>query len=70
MGRLAKPVVGGLVSTLAASRVKGIKDDTDRDLSPPWILALTAVCLLIAAYLAYTFARATVLHCVGMLPRN
>src|SRR3954467_9370583 len=39
LGRLARPVVGGLVATLAASRAKGIKDDTDRDLSPPWIYA-------------------------------
>jgi putative OPT family oligopeptide transporter len=61
LGRLARPVVGGLVATLAASRAKGIKDDTDRDLSPGWIYALTTVCLAIAAYLAFTFARSTVL---------
>ena len=58
---LAKPVIGGLVSTLAASRAAGTRDDTDRDLSPPWILALTAGCLLVAAWLAFTFARSTVL---------
>jgi putative OPT family oligopeptide transporter len=58
---LAKPVVGGLVSTLVASRSASTEDDRDRDLSPPWILALTAACLLIAAWLAFTFARATVL---------
>jgi putative OPT family oligopeptide transporter len=34
-------------------------DDRDRDLSPGWILGLTAVCILIAAYLAYTFALST-----------
>ena len=39
---LAKPVVGGLVSTLAASRARATGDDLDRDLSPPWIYALTA----------------------------
>jgi len=61
LARLAKPVVGGLVSTLASSRSKDMKDDLDRDLSPGWILALTAVCLLIAAYLAFTFLRPTVL---------
>ena len=61
LARLAKPVVGGLVSTLAASRAAGIKDDRDRDLSPPWIIALTIACLLIAGYLAYAFARSTVL---------
>jgi len=61
LARLAKPVVGGLVSTLASSRSKDMKDDLDRDLSPGWILALTVVCLLIAAYLAFTFLRPTVL---------
>ena len=61
LARLAKPVVGGLVSTLAASRSASTEDDKDRDLSPSWILALTAACLLIAAWLAFTFARSTVL---------
>jgi putative OPT family oligopeptide transporter len=59
LARLAKPVVGGLVSTLAASRAKDTGDDTDRDLAPPWILALTAACLVIAAWLAFGFARST-----------
>ena len=61
LARLAKPVVGGLVTTLAASRSKQTADDRDRDLSPAWILALTVACLAIAAWLAFTFARATVL---------
>jgi len=61
LARLAKPVVGGLVSTLAASRVAGTRDDRDRDLSPAWILALTAACLAITGWLAFTFARSTVL---------
>lgn len=61
LAKLAKPVVGGLVSTLAASRAKDSGDDLDRDLSPPWIFALTAVCLIITAWLAFTFARSTVL---------
>lgn len=60
LARLTKPVIGGLVSTLAASRVDS-GDDLDRDISPPWIIALTIVCLLIAAYLAFTFAKSTVL---------
>jgi putative OPT family oligopeptide transporter len=59
--RLAKPVVGGLVSTLAASRAKAIADDRDRDIPPSWILGLTAVCLVISGWLAYTFASSTVL---------
>ena len=59
LARLAKPVVGGLVSTLAASRAVATSDERDRDMSPGWILGLTAVCLVIAAYLAYTFALTT-----------
>ncbi len=59
--RLAKPVGMGLVSTLAASRAAAGGDDSDRDLSPRWIIALTAGCLLIAGWLAYGFARSTVL---------
>jgi putative OPT family oligopeptide transporter len=61
LARLSKPVVGGLVSTLRASRAVATGDDLDRDLSPPWILALTALCLVIAAWLTFTFARSTVL---------
>ena len=60
LARLAKPVLGGLMATLAARRVERT-DDTDRDISPPWIHALTIVCLVISAYLAFTFARSTVL---------
>jgi putative OPT family oligopeptide transporter len=59
LATLAKPVVGGLVSTLAASRAKGIRDDRDRDLSPRWIGVLTALCLILSAWLAFSFARST-----------
>ncbi|MEA2762765.1 MAG: hypothetical protein QOD47_2049 [Gemmatimonadaceae bacterium] len=59
--RLAKPVMGGLVSTLVASRAVATADDTDRDIPPSWIYVLTAGCLIITAYLAYTFAKSTVL---------
>jgi putative OPT family oligopeptide transporter len=58
---LAKPVMGGLVSTLVASRAAATSDDRDRDISPPWIFTLTAVCLIIAAWLSFTFAKSTVL---------
>lgn len=61
LARLAKPVISGLVSTLAASRSVKTDDERDRDISPPWILALTAVCLIIAAWLAFSFAKSTVL---------
>jgi putative OPT family oligopeptide transporter len=61
LARLAKPVVGGLVSTLASSRKTEREDDRDRDLPASWIIILTIACLLLAGYLAFTFARATVL---------
>ena len=61
LARLAKPVISGLVSTLAASRAAATSDDRDRDISPPWIFALTAGCLVIAGWLAFSFARSTVL---------
>jgi putative OPT family oligopeptide transporter len=61
LARLAKPVGSGLVSTLVAARTSRAQDDRDRDVSPSWILALTAACLLTAAWLAFTFARSTVL---------
>lgn len=61
LARLAKPVVGGLVSTLAASRAGGVNDERDRDLSPGWILVLTIVCLLVTGALAFAFARSSVL---------
>ena len=59
--KLAKPVVGGLVSTLAASRVADSADDLDRDLAPSWIFILTGICLVIAAWLSFSFAKSTVL---------
>ena len=59
--RLTKPVVGGLVSTLAASRAATTGDETDRDMSPGWILGLTVACLALAGWLAYAFAQSSVL---------
>ena len=56
---LAKPVVGGLIATLASSRATASGDDLDRDLPSSWIYALTAVCLAIAAWLAFAFLRST-----------
>src|SRR5690349_654030 len=61
LARLAKPVVGGLVSTLASSRKTEREDDRDRDLPASWIIILTIACLLLAGYLAFSFARVTVL---------
>ncbi|HEX6650897.1 MAG TPA: oligopeptide transporter, OPT family, partial [Pyrinomonadaceae bacterium] len=61
LAKLANPVVGGLITTLAASRTKGAADDRDRDLSPGWILVLTLGCLLVSGWLAFSFARSSVL---------
>jgi putative OPT family oligopeptide transporter len=61
LATLTRPVVGGLVSTLVASRTDHGADDRDRDISPGWILALAAGCAVIAGWLAYNFARSTAL---------
>jgi putative OPT family oligopeptide transporter len=61
LARLAKPVVGGLIATLSPARGRAGLDDRERDIPPTWIGALTAVCILIAAWLAWSFARSTVL---------
>jgi putative OPT family oligopeptide transporter len=59
LAKLAKPVVGGLVSTLSASRAAAAAADTDRDLPATWILGLTAACLLLAGWLAAQFLSST-----------
>ena len=59
LAKLTRPVVSGLVTTMAASRAAAETDERDRDLAPFWIVVLTAVCLAIAAWLMFTFMRAT-----------
>ena len=61
LARLARPVVAGLVSTLSASRAAATGDDRDRDLSPRWIIAIAFGCAVLAGWLAFSFARSTVL---------
>lgn len=61
LARLTRPIIQGLVSTLVARGSADVEDYSDRDISPPWIVALTVACLAIAAWLAFTFARSTVL---------
>lgn len=61
LARLTKPVVGGLITTLTPSRSTAAVPDTERDISPPWIIGLTAICVAIAAWLAWSFASSTVL---------
>jgi putative OPT family oligopeptide transporter len=59
LATLAKPVIGGLVSTIKSSRGGATGDERDRDLEPAWIGMLTVVCLAIAGALAYAFAAAS-----------
>jgi len=61
LATLAKPVVAGLVSTLRASTAVATGDDLDRDISPPWIVGIAVACMLVTAWLAYTFASASAL---------
>ncbi len=63
LATLAKPVMAGLVGTLRSSQntasgaLQGMAagDDRDRDISPAWIIALTAVCLVVTGLLAWSF---------------
>ena len=59
LAKLAKPVVGGLISTLASSRAAATGDERDRDLEPGWIVGLTVVCLALSAALVWTFVSGT-----------
>jgi putative OPT family oligopeptide transporter len=59
LAKLARPVVRGLISTLVASRSKTVADDGDRDLSPPWIVGLTVICLVLTGILAASFVAGT-----------
>ena len=65
LAKLAKPVVGGLVSTLAASRAVKTGDERDRDLEPGWIVGLTVVCIALSAALVWTFIAGTPLAASG-----
>ena len=68
LAKLAQPVVGGLISTLSASKATATGDETDRDLSPAWILGLTVACLVLAGWLSVQFLSATPLAgSAGML---
>jgi putative OPT family oligopeptide transporter len=59
LAKLARPVVSGLVSTIAASRATATGDERDRDLSAGWIIGLTILCLAVSAWLALTFVAGT-----------
>ncbi len=59
LAKLAKPVVGGLISTIASSRATATGDELDRDLSRGWIIGLTIACLALSAWLAVSFVGGT-----------
>jgi putative OPT family oligopeptide transporter len=61
LAKLARPVVAGLMSSIASSRGASAADPRDRDLPGAWIIGLTAASLAVAAALAWRFAAATVL---------
>jgi putative OPT family oligopeptide transporter len=61
LARLAKPVVGGFISTMRASNAKATGDELDRDISLPWILMLTVASLAVSGALAFTFAKSSIL---------
>ena len=57
--KLARPVVVGLVGTLAAARANAAAsgDQRDRDLGGGWIAGLTLACLALSAAVIFSFAR-------------
>jgi putative OPT family oligopeptide transporter len=59
LAKLAKPVVGGLVSTIASSRATATQDERDRDMSSGSIIGLTIACLALSGWLAADFVRGT-----------
>jgi putative OPT family oligopeptide transporter len=60
--KLAKPVVGGLLSTIASSRATATNDERDRDMSPGSIIGLTVACLALSGWLAVRFVSGTPLE--------
>ena len=59
LAKLAKPVVGGLVATIASSRATATGDERDKDLGPGWIVGLTVACLVLAGWLSIRFVAGT-----------
>jgi len=68
LAKLARPVVTGLISSVASSRAAGggAADDRDRDLPPSWIIGLTIACLVVTAWLTFQFVGPTVLASHGV----
>jgi putative OPT family oligopeptide transporter len=61
LAKLVRPVVGGLVATMASSHAVATGDDRDRDLSPTWIVGLTVACFVVIGWLTLRFVGETAL---------
>ncbi|HEY4441207.1 MAG TPA: oligopeptide transporter, OPT family, partial [Candidatus Elarobacter sp.] len=63
IGRLAGPVVGGVVSSLRSSRARGTGEDTrpltEQDIPFPTVVLISAVCLIPIAVLLVAFLNGT-----------
>ena len=66
LAKLAKPVVGGLIATLASARAAATNDERDRDLAPGWIIGLTVACLVLAGWISLRFIAGTPLAPSGV----
>lgn len=58
--QLGGPLIAGFARTAAAAKAAraDVSDQTDRDLSPAWIAALSVLCLALMAVLVWNFANA------------
>jgi len=56
LATLAKPVVAGLISTLRSSQAVATGDELDRDIGSKWIVGIAIVCMVVVAWLAWSFA--------------
>ena len=67
LARLTRPVIQGLASTIQAARTRaaGTADPRDTDLSPAWIIALTALSMIVCAVLLVRFTHGTPLAAHG-----
>ena len=68
LGGLARPVIQGLITSLGVSHKRSAKtpDRRDTDLSPPWVIGLSLVCLAIAAFLVGEFAASAKLDVIPL----
>jgi putative OPT family oligopeptide transporter len=56
LGRTIGPILGGLMQVAARQVAAALDDQTDRDISLPWIIGLTVASLLVSTALVWRFA--------------